>query len=139
MNPNDVFQSLEAISKSDDFVAQAYELSEKWNAEQDSYKAVDPILLFLEKHPGLDVGSPGPLVRFVEQFSGDKYEAKLLQSIRRKPTAHTVWMLNRVINGTKDPEQKQPYIAAMSEATNHPLANATARDQASHFLARLKQ
>lgn len=138
MNPNEVFQSLEAISKSDDFIGRAYELMDKWCAEADSYKAVDPILLFLEKHPGLDVGTPGPLVRFVEQFSGDKYEAKLLESIHRKPTAHTLWMLNRVINGLKDPNQRVVYIEAMSEAANHPLANSIARKEASHFLARLQ-
>lgn len=138
MNPNDVLQSLQAIATSDDFMQQIHELTHKWSAEPDSYKAVDPILSFLEEHPDVDVGSPGPLVHFVEQFYGDKYEAKLLESLRRKPTAHTVWMLNRIINGVKDPAQRQPYIKAMSDAKSHPLADSIAREQAAHFLERIR-
>src|SRR6516162_9704915 len=106
MNPNDVLKSLQAIATANDFVYQTYRLTEKWEAEPDSYKAVDPVLSFLEEHPDVDVGSPGPLVHFVEQFSGEKYEAKLLKSVHRKPTAHTLWMLNRVINSIKDPAQR---------------------------------
>lgn len=139
MNPNDLFQSLQAIATSSDFVFQAYRLTEKWSAESDSYKAVEPILLFLEEHPDLDVGSPGPLVHFVEQFSGDKYEAKLLESLRRKPTAHTLWMLNRIINGVKNSDEKRPYVNAMSEAKDHPLANSIARQEASDFLDRIQR
>lgn len=138
MSPNDILQSLEAISTSRDFVHHAYQLTDKWSAEPDAYKAVDPILAFLEKHPEVDVGSPGPLVHFVEKFYGDKYEAKLLESLSRKPTAHTVWMLNRIINGVKDPAQRQPYIEAMSDAKNHPLADSSAREQAVHFLERIR-
>lgn len=139
MNPDDVLQSLEAISTSKDFVYQAYQLTDKWSAEPDSYKAVEPILLFLEEHPDVDVGTPGPLVHFVEKFYGDKYEAKLLESLHRKPTAHTVWMLNRIINDVKDSGQRLAYIKAMSEAKDHPLADSVAREQASHYLDRIKR
>lgn len=138
MNPNDVFQSLQAIAPSSDFVFQAYQLTDKWAAEPDSFKAVEPILRFLEEHPDVDVGSPGPLVHFVEKFYGDKYETKLLESLRRKPTAHTVWMLNRIINGAKNPDEKRPYVNAMSDAKNHPLADSVAREQASHYLDRVQ-
>ena len=139
MNPNDALRSLEAIATADDFVYQAYQLTDKWEAEPDSYKAVDPILLFLEEHPDLDVGSPGPLVHFIEKFFGQKYEAKLLESLRRKPTSHTIWMLNRIINGVTDPKQRRMYVEPMSEAMNHPLADSIAREEASRFLARIKE
>src|SRR5712671_5533785 len=68
---------------------------------------VEPILRFMESNPGLDLGSPGPLVHFVERFYGNGYEQKLIDSLQRKPTPHTVRMLNRVINGTNDPAEKQ--------------------------------
>lgn len=139
MNPTDIFQKLQAISGFDNFVERTHEMTDQWSAEPDSHKAINPIFLFLEEHPNLDVGSPGPLVHFVEDFFGRGYEAKLLDSVRRKPTPHTIWMLNRVINGVKDPEQKRAYIAAMSEAMNHPLANSVTREEASRFLARLKE
>lgn len=139
MNPNDVLQSLQAIAASDDFMGQTHELTHKWSSEPDSYKAVDPILSFLEERPDVDVGSPGPLVHFVEQFSGEKYEAKLLKSVHRKPTAHTLWMLNRVINSIKNPAERQPYVEAMSNATNHPLADSIAREEAARFLDRSKR
>lgn len=139
MNPNDVFQSLQAIATSDDFISQTYELTDKWAAEPDSYKAVAPILSFLEENPDVDVGSPGPLVHFVEQFSGNKYETKLLESLRRKPTSHTIWMLNRVINGVEDAAQRRTYVKAMSEAMNHPLVDSIARERASRFLDRIQR
>ncbi len=134
MNANDVLQKLNAVADSDDFIQRASELTEKWSAQEDSEKAIEPILLFLETHPDLDVGSPGPLVHFVEKFFRRGYEAKLLESLRRKPTAHTVWMLNRIINGVKVADQKQQYINAMSEAGKHPLADPLTREEASNFL-----
>ncbi len=134
MNPNDILQKLQSLATSDDFIGEADELTKEWSTQPDSYQAVDPILLFLEEHPDLDVGSPGPLVHFVEQFSGEKYEAKLLKSVHRKPTTHTLWMLNRVINGIQDPDERRKYIAAMAEAKDHPLADPEAREEAEHFL-----
>ena len=85
--------------------------------------SVQPILRFLESHPTLDVGCPGPLVHHVEKFYRSGYEAELLASLQRRPTAHTVWMLNRVINGTKEPVEREKLMVALKQAGEHPEAD----------------
>jgi hypothetical protein len=62
---------------------------------------------------------------------------RLLDSVRRRPTVHTLWMLNRVINGTASREERQEFIAAMMEASTNPIAEVETRQRAHHFLDRL--
>jgi hypothetical protein len=100
-------------------------------------EAVVPVLRFMEDHPAVDFGSPGALVHFVERFYGKGYEDLLVESIRRKPTAHTAWMLNRLINGTKEPNLRQRRIALMRHARQHSLADNTAMEAIDDFLERL--
>src|SRR5262245_31321139 len=71
------------------------------------------VLRFMENNPSLDYGSPGALVHFVERFSGPAYEIELLASLMRRPTDHTVWMLNRVINGTPSIAEREKLIFAL--------------------------
>jgi hypothetical protein len=85
--------------------------------------AVRTILTFMEKHPALDYGAPGPLVHFVERFFGAGYEDELLASLERRPTGHTVWMLQRLINGTKGARKRAPLITALKRAAQHPSAD----------------
>ena len=99
--------------------------------------AIRPILKFMEAHPHIDLGAPGPLVHFVEQFFGAGYETELLASLGRRPTAHTVWMLNRVINGTKTSAALETMIVGLRAVEQHPAADAEARLQAAGFLERL--
>ncbi|MET3195176.1 hypothetical protein [Gottfriedia sp. OAE603] len=104
---------------SEDFVDIAYEITEEIEGYEEAIDAVDPILLLIEQNPNIDFGSPGPLVHFVEQFFGKGYEQKLVQSIQRCPTSHTVWMLNRIINGVEG-EGKIYYIDILQNVLKHP-------------------
>jgi hypothetical protein len=61
----------------------------------------------LERYPDADFGSPGPIVHFLEQFFRDGYEDQLIASVRRRPTSLTLWMLNRLVNGTSGAEQER--------------------------------
>lgn len=67
-------------------------------------EAVESLLKLMERHPLVEFGMPGAIVHFVETFYGNGYEDLLVQSVKRKPTIHTVWMLHRLIN---DPEEKR--------------------------------
>ena len=58
--------------------------------------AVEPLLQFIERHPVSDFGMPGEIVHYLESLEG--YEDKLVDSINRRPTLHTVWMINRIKN-----------------------------------------
>ena len=59
---------------------------------------VEPLLLFMERHPLSDFGMPGAIVHYVEQFYKKGYEDLLIASVTRRPTLHTVWMINRIKN-----------------------------------------
>src|SRR5215510_14380053 len=82
-----------------DSIDLAYKLTDELSGLSDGLDAVEPILRLMEEHPNFDFGCPGPLAGFVETLYGRGYEDKLRASIRRRPTSHTVWMLNRLING----------------------------------------
>ncbi len=88
------------------FIDISYEVIDEIGGRADAFDAVDSILKLMENNPEVDFGKPGPLVHFVETFYQKGYEEKLVESIKRRPTKHTVWMLNRIINGAEDNEKK---------------------------------
>jgi hypothetical protein len=98
--------------------------------------AVDAILQFMEGNPRLDFGTPGRLVHFAERFYGRGYEAKLIESIRRRPTLVTAWMLNRIINGTRQPEERERLISILGGIVERPSVDPQTRQLAKHFLDR---
>ena len=71
----------------------------------------------MEEFPDADFGQPGPLTHFVETFYSNGYEELLCQSLKRRPTVHTVWMLNRIINVPKL-ANKETYVALLNEVMN---------------------
>jgi hypothetical protein len=137
MTTEEITRHLEAISSSDDFPSRSTELTDAWSASGAGLEIVDPILRFMEKHPSLDYGMPGALVHFLERFYGKGYEDKLIKSIQRRPTLLTVWMLNRMINGTKDPATRHLLIATMEETRLHPMLDQKTLNQVNGFLERL--
>jgi hypothetical protein len=98
MDGKDITDALQNVAACPDFVGQTYKLTERWSKCGSDAGLVEPILQFMESNQGIDYGSPGPLVQFLERFCGRGYEQKVIESIERRPTAHTVWMLHRVIN-----------------------------------------
>ncbi len=106
-------------------------LMDELRADADAKDAIDPILHFIEDHPQEDLGAPGPLVHFVEQFYGDGYEELLLRSVKRRPTKLTVWMLNRLANGAGSSHERDRYITTMHEIA---AGDSDARVLAQDFL-----
>lgn len=80
--------------------------------EESGIEAVEPLLQFMERHPLSDFGSPGSIVHFVETFYKQGYEQILITSIKRRPTMHTVWMLNRLKNAE---QEKQEYLEILND------------------------
>jgi hypothetical protein len=107
-----LLQRLQEAVRREDFIGIAEDAVEALQTHSDSLAAVEPILRLMEDHTDVDFGMPGPLVHFVERFFGRGYEDRLLESLRRRPTRHTVWMLNRVINGVRGP-QKLRYVGEL--------------------------
>lgn len=94
-------------------------------------EAVAPLLQLIERHPMDDFGAPGAIVHFVERFYKKGYEELLVESVKRRPTMHTVWMLNRVMNGS---ENKDNYIAIMNEIINSSNVEEEIKDEVREFL-----
>jgi hypothetical protein len=137
MHPQEVRDALEGIANSAHFAYDVATLVDRWEAAGVGLEVVEPILRFMEAHPGVDFGVPGPLVHLVETFHG--YEDQLVTSVSRKPIAHTVWMLNRVLNDTDDPSDRCRLIALMKTVETHPEADTATRERARHYAARVGQ
>ena len=138
MTSEGISDQLEQIALTEHFAEHSVDLVQAWESAGVGIEATEPILLFMEKHPDLEFGSPGELVHFVERFDGTEYRDKLINSVERRPTEHTAWMLNRVINGTKAPEEYQRYVAVMKAARQNPNSDENARRAIDRFLARLE-
>jgi hypothetical protein len=137
MTQIEITDQLKAIAADPEFAARAAELKDSWSSVGEGPETVAPILQFMEAHPTVEFGAPGPLVHFVERYFRQGYEERLVESIQRKPTAHTIWMLNRVINGTQDADARQNLIAILDSASHSPRADENTRQIADRFLTRL--
>ncbi len=90
----------------DEFIDIAEEVIEEIEQRPDRYDAIEPIFKLMENNPEVDFGKPGPLVHFLEKFYQNGYEEKLVESLHRRPIKHTIWMLNRIINGSDGDKRK---------------------------------
>jgi hypothetical protein len=134
MTTIEIAKQLQKIANADDFAAESAALTEAWLLSQVGLDAIEPILRFMEENRDIDFGVPGALVHFVERFYEKGYEQKLIDSIHSKPTPHTVWMLNRIINGTNSPERKQDFVGELARLLSHPLADVATRRVTEFFL-----
>lgn len=95
-------------------------------------QAVEPLLQFIERHPLSDFGTPGSIVHFVEKFYKQGYELFLISSVKRCPTMHTVWMLNRVKNGE---QEQQVYFEILNDIVHNKDIEEEIRRVAQDFLS----
>lgn len=84
----------------------------------------------MERLDESDLGSPGPLVHTLEACAG--YEPFLVESLRRKPTQLSVWMVNRILNA--DPPDAKDWLALLASANEHPNASEETKAEALSFL-----
>ena len=94
---------------------------------------IDQTFNFFEAHPVEDLGSPGGLVHFVEQFYPE-YKARLLFSLRRAPSLSFVWMTNRILNTKLGDAERAGYFAALEGVTTNPAIDARIRTFAERFV-----
>jgi len=116
---------------SDDFIGIAYEVIDKIKETENPFKYVEPFLRLMEENPDADFGLPGPLVHFMESFNG--YEDLLLQSVNRKPTIFTVWLVKRVINDHKL-ENRDRYIDVLKKILNNDTVNKDVKQEVLRYL-----
>jgi hypothetical protein len=85
----------------------------------------------MERLDGAELGTPGPLVHTLETWRGG-YELFLVESIRRKPTPLSVWMINRILN-TKPPDA-ETWLGLLGSVADHPGASGEAKAEARRFV-----
>ena len=121
-NFSDLINKLEnLIAKADksgdknEFIDPAYDIIEKIEEKQNSFDAVKPILDLIERSPDIDYGGPGPLGSFLETFyNNSEYENLLETSVRQKPKAFNVFLLDRIIADKKN-KKRDVYIQLLNE------------------------
>lgn len=130
---NSIIQKMGAgMQDNEDFETVMMDCMEEIEENYNQLDSVQPLLRLMERHPLTDFGSPGPIVHFVERFYKKGYEEELLLSLKRMPTLHTVWMLNRLINGT---DQAEVYLELLKEISENASYNKEIREEALHFLS----
>ena len=117
---------------SDNFIEIAYEITDELIKLENSFEAIEPIIKLIESNPDVDFGNPGPLVHFLEEFDEKQYDEKLVESIRNNPTGHTLYMLNRIINGI-DGERKKEYLDLYNFVINSSNSSNDAKEVAQEF------
>ena len=136
MNTQEVINELNSMAiDPDDFdaVEKINKLMDELEKNSDASLACEAMINLLEKHPEFEFGTPGEPVHSIEEHSGH-YEELLYQSLERKPTDMTVWMLNRIINAEKDEEAKKDQLKIMRKCAKHPQADKMAKDSAMEYL-----
>lgn len=118
---------------SDDFEYIMEENISKLEEQGAGIEAVEPLLKLMERHPLEDFGMPGAIVHFVERFYKNGYEQLLVDSIKRRPTLHTVWMLNRILNAN---ENREYYASIMEDIANSDNLEEEIINQAKAFLGK---
>ncbi|MBX4259991.1 hypothetical protein KTC96_08515 [Clostridium estertheticum] len=128
----ELVNKLEKSITNDEFIDISYDVVEEIGEREDAFEAIQPILMLVEKNPNVDFGKPGPLVHFVEKFYKNGYEEKLVESLKRFPTKHTVWMLNRIINGSQG-DSKEYFINLLEDVMVYPNIDNEVVLLAKHF------
>lgn len=116
----------------DDFIEVMDDCMQEIEESGIGLQAVEPLLQLMERHPLSDFGMPGSIVHFVEKFYKRGYEQLLISSVERRPTMHTVWMLNRVKNGE---ENQQEYIEILNAIVHNEDVEEEIRNSARDFLS----
>jgi hypothetical protein len=130
---DNLIERLERATQIDDPYADFGEICEDLRKEQAGPEILEILLQFIEGHPDVDYGSPGPLMHYMETFSGLVYEGAVLASLARRPTSYTIWMLNRMINSAKGDDRLR-LVEAMKACATHPLSGPQEQDNVSDFL-----
>jgi hypothetical protein len=107
------------------------ELCDAMRAVNDPATCAPVMFRTMERMDVVDLGSPGPLVHTLETWRGG-YEQLLAESILRKPTPLSVWMVNRILNAR--PVDAESWMALLRAVVGNPAASAEAKAEAARFV-----
>lgn len=119
-----------------DFALIQYDIVDILEQHKIGFEAIQPIIELMERYPLVEFGTPGPLTHFIEKFYLEKsnfYEKSLVESLYKQPTVHTIWLLNRVINGARNENSKELIQILKSISDNKSLHQDIQRVAANFF------
>ena len=124
------------LSNEPEFWLLQYDIVDKMKAENVGKESVQPILELMEKYPLVEFGTPGALTHFIESFSeknSDWYDNLVVQSVKKCPTVHTVWLLNRILNPSIG-EKRKEYFQIMESIYSNKTLHEDIQKVAENFL-----
>jgi hypothetical protein len=102
--------------------------------ELNDASACAPIIFrTMERLDNVELGMPGPLVHTLESWPGE-YETLLAESVRRKPSPLTVWMVNRILN--TQPPDGDVWMELFASVLQNPSTSDSTKTDAADFLQR---
>ena len=107
----------QAAQSPNDFVQETYELVEELEVSP-PVDHVRTIIEFMEQNPDVDYGARGPLTHYIEKLDIGTYSKLMIESVRAKPTMHTVGMLNSCINALKGASRREA-LTVLKEVANN--------------------
>ena len=134
MTSDDIVSGLRSLTDDDfgDYVPQKlYDLTEAVRNLPSAEQVIPELFAVMERFPDAELGTPGPLVHTLESLD---YTSELVASIRRRPTPHGVWMINRILNSGLTDDDRKFYLDLLVSVAAHPNATESARDQAQDFI-----
>ena len=111
---------------------QMYEICDHIEKLENPREILPHLFSWFEKFSEYDVGSPGPFVHFIEERND--YHEFLLESILRKPTIITLWMVNRLVNGAKNDGDREKWLQVLKDCCANHLADEDIRQSATEYL-----
>src|SRR5687767_10989079 len=97
-SPADIERELASIRDPEAEWERQVVLAEEIESHLQGASLVPAVLRLFETFPEADFGAPGRLAHAIERFYGPSYVQALHDSLRRRPTAHTLFLAQRVIN-----------------------------------------
>ena len=123
---NQLLKEIEDLIGTDDFYYDMPEKMEKIEETGAGFEIVPLLFGMMERHPLEDFGMPGDMVDFIEKFH-PAFEKPLVESLKRRPAMHTLFMLNRCINGDS---HRDEYIALLREIAGREGIEEEIREEA---------
>jgi hypothetical protein len=111
-----------------------YELTDAVAKLPNPELAIPVMFELMERMPDAEIGSPGPLVHTLEAIPG--YEVQLAESMRRKPSLLSVWMVNRILNAPIAEGSRQDWMTLLQVCADRPDLPHSVRQDARRFLSR---
>ena len=130
-NIDEVIADLESYSLSDDLLPLS-ELTQELIETGEPEKAIPVLFSIMERYPGEDLGSPGPLVHTLEKCR--EYESYLSESVNRQPTYLNVWMVNRILNSNISRSKRESLLTLLASVLTNPKAGESEKQEALEFL-----